>query len=139
MSREKINLKTMKKYFITAAILLSFGAVKAQIGEIKQEGSGNGYLKIYDESGKYNGIFISLCSNCEFIGNNSKYILIKEGSGSGYVKIYDENGKYTGIFISLCSKCQVKNVTSTAILISEGSITKYYDFTGKYTGKYTQN
>lgn len=120
-----------------ATMLLSFGAFKAQIGEIKQEGSGNGYLKIYDENGKYTGHYVSLCSNCDFTGNNSKYIIIKEGSG--YAKIYDENGRYTGHYVSLCSKCQIKNITSSAILISEGGITKYYDFTGKYTGKYTQN
>ncbi len=127
----------MKKFFLMATMLFSYGVINAQIGEIKQEGSGNGYLKIYDENGRYNGKFVSLCSSCEFVGNNSKYILIKESNG--YAKIYDENGRYTGNYVNICSKCQIKNITSSAILISEGSITKYYDFLGKYTGKYTQN
>jgi len=119
----------MKKLFLMATMLLMFGAVNAQIGDVKVDGSS---AKIYDDKGKYTYKSISLCSNCELSGFNSNYIVITDGSSA---KIYDSQGKFTYKSISLCSNCSVKNVTPSGILIKDGSKTKIYDFEGKYTYK----
>lgn len=123
----------MKQFFLLATMLLTFGAVNAQIAEVKQEGS---YAKIYNDQGSYTGNYIRLISGAEVSGYNSKYIVVTEGS---YAKIYDSDGSYTGNYIRLSSDSYVKNVSATAILIKEGSYTKYYDFKGSYTGNYTRN
>lgn len=123
----------MKKLLLMTTMLLTFGAVSAQIAEVKQDGS---LAKIYNDQGSYTGSYISLCSSCELTGYNSKYIVVTDGS---LAKIYDSKGSYTGSYISLCSSCYVKNVAASAILVKDGSLTKYYDFKGSYTGKYTSN
>jgi len=119
----------MKKLILMATMLLTFGAVKAQIGDVKVDGS---FAKIYDDKGKYTYKSIGLCSKCELSGFNSNYIVITDGS---FAKIYDDKGKYTYKSIGLCSNCSVKNVTPSGILIKDGSKTKIYDFNGKYTYK----
>jgi|688.fasta_scaffold990925_2 hypothetical protein len=123
----------MKKFFLMATIMLSFGAVSAQIAEVKQDGN---IAKIYNDQGRYTNSYISLCSKCELTGYNSKYIVITDGN---IAKIYNDQGRYTNSYISLCSNCYVKNVSATAILVKDGNITKYYDFNGRYTNKYTSN
>ena len=123
----------MKKLFLMATMLLMFGAVNAQIAEVKEDGS---MVKIYDDRGSYTGNYVSFCSKCELAGYNSKYIVVVDGS---MAKIYDSKGSYTGNYVSLCSSCYVKNVSASAILVKDGSMTKYYDFKGSYTGNYTTN
>jgi len=123
----------MKQFFLMAAMMLTYGSLNAQIGEVKVDGSA---AKIYDDKGNYTGQYASLCSKCELAGYNSKYIVIIDGSAA---KIYDSKGSYTGQYASLCSNCYVKNVSASAILIKDGSVTKYYDFKGSYTGNYTSN
>jgi hypothetical protein len=123
----------MKKFFLMTTMLLVFGAVNAQIAEVKQDGS---YAKIYNDQGSWTGKSVSICSNCELVGYNSEYIVVKDGS---YAKIYDANGSWTGKSISLCSDCYIKNVGASAILVKDGSYTKYYDFNGNWTGKSTSN
>jgi len=123
----------MKKLFLMATMLLMFGAVNAQIAEVKQEGS---YARIYNEQGRYTGKSIRVSSGAEVSGYNSKYIVVTEGS---YARIYNDQGRYTGKSIRLSSGSYVKNVSATAILIKEGSYTRYYDFNGRYTGNSTRN
>ncbi len=123
----------MKKFLLMATMLLIFGAVNAQIAEVKQDGS---RAKIYNDQGSYTGKYMDLVSGAYVSGYNSKYIVVTEGSR---VKIYDSNGSYIGKYIDLSSGSSVKNVSATTILIKEGSRTKYYDFNGSYTGKYTDN
>ena len=79
----------MKHLLALFFITLSTIASKAQIAEVKVEGS---YAKIYNDKGQYTG-------NSVYIGNNAlegysnEYLVIKEGS---YAKIYDAKGHYTG-------------------------------------------
>ena len=119
----------MVKFFLMATMLLIFGAVNAQIGDVKVDGSS---AKIYDDKGNYSYKSISLCSKCELSGFNSNYVVITDGSNA---KIYDSKGNYTYKSISLCSNCSVKNVTPSGILIKDGNTTKIYDFKGNYTYK----
>lgn len=119
----------MKKLFLMATTLLIFGAVNAQIGDVKVDGYN---AKIYDDKGNYSYNSISLCSNCELSGFNSNYVVITDGSSA---KIYDSKGNYTYNSIGLCSNCSVKNVTPSGILIKDGNTTKIYDFKGNYTYK----
>lgn len=123
----------MKKLLLMATMFFMFGAAKAQIAEVKQDGQ---IARIYNDQGKYTGKNISLSSNMEVSGYNSKYIVISDGK---IARIYDDQGKYTGKNISLSSTMSVKNVAATAILITDGVLTRYYDFDGKYTGKNTKN
>ncbi len=121
----------MKQFLLIATMLLTFGAVNAQIAEVKIEGS---YAKIYNDEGRYSGNSIYIGSGNSLEGYNSRYIVVKEGS---YAKIYDSKGSYTGNSIYIGSGNYVKNVSGSAILVKEGSYVKYYDFKGSYTGNST--
>ncbi len=125
----------MKKLLLIATMLLTYGALNAQIAEVKQEGS---YARIYNDQGSYTGNSIGLGSGALVSGYNTKYIVVTEGS---YARIYDSKGSYTGNSISLGSGSgnYVKNVSANAILIKEGSYTRYYDFKGSYTGNSTSD
>ena len=124
----------MKQFLLIATMLLTFGTVSAQIGEVKQDGD---IAKIYNDQGRYTNS-IPLTSpwgngKARLSGYNSKYIVITDGD---IAKIYDAQGRFTKRYISL-GKAYVKNVSATAILVKDGNITKYYDFNGRYTNKYT--
>ena len=123
----------MKQFLLIATVLLTFGAAKAQIGEVKVK---NGYAMIYDEDGKFSQKSISLGKNDELSGYNSKYIVITKNS---YAMIYDHTGRFTQKSISLSGDAYVKSVTNTSILIVKNGYTMYYDFEGKYTQKSTRN
>ncbi len=119
----------MKHLLALFFITLSTLTLKAQIAEVKVEGS---YAKIYNDKGQYTG-------NSVYIGNNTlegysnEYLVIKEGS---YAKIYDAKAHYTGNSIYIGNNT-VKHVSQSAILVKEGSYVKYYDFKGHYTGNST--
>ena len=121
----------MKRFLLMATMLLIYGAVNAQIGEVKVSGN---QAKIYDESGNNTNRYVSLNSNSELVGYNSKFIVIVEGNQA---KIIDSKGNFTYKYVSICSNCSVKKVTTSAILVKDGNMTKYYDFEGNYTNKYT--
>ena len=123
----------MKQILLIALIMLTFGAAKAQIGEVKVK---NGYAMIYDEDGKFTQKSISLGKNDELNGYNGKYIVITK---NGYAMIYDNTGRFTQKSISLSGDAYVKNVTNSAILIAKNGYTMYYDFDGKFTQKSTRN
>ena len=115
------------------SMLLTFGAVNAQIGEIKIKGS---TAYIYNDQGRYSGHSISLSGGREIVGNNSNYAVVKDGS-TAY--IYNDEGRYSGHSISLRSGRTIKNVTGSNILIKDGNTVYYYDFKGKYTGNSTRD
>lgn len=118
-----------------ATMLLMFGAVNAQIAEVKQEG---GYARIYNEEGRWTGNSIQLGYGDVVSGYNSKYIVVTEGLLTGrYARIYNEKGRWTGNSISLSSTSYVIRVSETAILIKEFGKTRYYNFVGRYTGHST--
>ena len=79
----------MKKLFLMTAMLLIFGAVKAQnIADAQRNSSG--YCKIYDANNK-------LISQ-GYVGNSSDNFsysncIIVVRNSSGYCKVYDENLK----------------------------------------------
>ncbi len=80
----------MKQFLLIATMLLTFGAVNAQIAEVKIEGS---YAKIYNDEGRYSGNSIYIGSGNYVKNVSGSAILVKEGS---YVKYYDFKGSYTG-------------------------------------------
>jgi hypothetical protein len=123
----------MKKLLLMATMMFMFGAAKAQISEIKNQGS---TAYIYNDKGSYSGYSISLSGNREIVGYNSRYAVVKDGS-TAY--IYDSKGSYTGSSISLSGSKTIKNVTSSNILIKDGSTVYYYDFKGSYTGNSTRD
>ena len=77
----------MKTIILMATMLLMFGAVNAQIAEVKEDGN---TLKIYDDKGSYQTSF-SKCSSCSVKNVSTNYILIKDGSTTKY---YDFRGSY---------------------------------------------
>ena len=70
-----------------ATILLTCGAVNAQIGDCSQKGN---YVELHDANGKYMTRF-SISSNTQLNGCTSSMVVITSGSN---VEIYDGNGKY---------------------------------------------
>lgn len=123
----------MKKFLLVAIMMLIYGAVNAQIGEIKNQGS---TAYIYNEQASYSGYSISLSGGREILGYNSKYAVVQDGS---VAYIYDSKGSYTGYSISLSSGRRIKNVTVSNILVKDGSTVYYYDFKGSYTGNSTSD
>ena len=119
----------MKQLLILSAFIALTLTLRAQIAEVKQDGS---YAKIYNDKGQYTGNSVYLgASTLE--GYNDRYMVIKDGS---YAKIYDDKGRYTGNSIYLGSNT-IKHVSQSAILVKDGTYVKYYDFNGRYTGKST--
>jgi hypothetical protein len=123
----------MKKLLLITTLLLSIGAVQAQIGEIKNQGA-TAYL--YTIQGTYMGSSITLSGGREIVGFNSNYVVVKEGST---VYLYDCKGSYIGYSISLNGGRTIKKVTELNILITDGTTVYYYDFKGVYTGHSTRD
>jgi hypothetical protein len=117
----------MKKLLLIGTMLMTFGAVNAQIGDCSQKGS---YVELYDGNGKYM-TRISISSNAQLNGCSSSIVVITSGS---YAEIYDGNGKYK-TRISLPSSGYVKNVTGNSILIKNGSYVETYNSEGKYVSR----
>ena len=84
----------MKQFLLMAIMLLTFGAVSAQIAEVKQDGR---IAKIYNDQGRYTNNYISLCSNCYIKNVSGTAILVKDGN---ITKYYDFNGRYTNKYTS---------------------------------------
>ena len=119
----------MKQLFIILAFLALTFSLRAQIAEVKVDGS---YAKIYNDKGQYTGNSVYLGSNT-LEGYNSNYIVVNDGS---YAKLYNDKGNYTGNSIYLGSNT-IKHISQSAILVKDGSYVKYYDFNGRYTGNST--
>ena len=74
----------MKKLLLMATMLLSFGAVKAQISDVQQKGS---YLYVYGENNKQLSYMI-IGSSDKFKSAGGNSFNIKKGS---YIYTYDKN------------------------------------------------
>ena len=123
MSRNKIqNRKKMKKLFLMATMLLMFGAVNAQIGDVQQKGN---WLLSYDGN-KEVGRF-SIGSSDEFLGFSSTIVVVKKGN---WVLSYDAKGKEMGRF-SIGSSDQFRSVNGNNINIKKGNWLLTYDVKGK--------
>jgi len=123
----------MKKIFLIATMLLTFGISNAQISEIKEQGS---TALIYNESGQYSGHSISIGGGRSIAGYNSHYVVVQTSS-TAY--IYDDKGNYTGSSISLSGGKSIKNISGSNILVKDRQSVYYYDFRGSYTGNSTSN
>ncbi len=117
----------MKKNLLIATLLLTFGAVHAQIGDCTKKDS---YVELYDINGKYK-TRISVSTNSQLSGCSSSIVVITNGT---YAEIYDENGKYK-TRISLPSLSYVKNVAGNSILIKNGLYVETYNSEGQYVGR----
>ena len=76
----------MKKLLLMATMLLSFGAVKAQISDVQQKGS---FLYVYGENNKQLS-YLSIGSSDEYLGMGSSFFVVKKGS---FIYTYDKNCK----------------------------------------------
>jgi hypothetical protein len=85
----------MKKIFLIATMLLTFGFTNAQISEIIERGS---TALIYNNKGQYSGNSISIGGGRSIAGYNSYYVVVQTSSTAF---IYDDKGSYTGFSISL--------------------------------------
>ena len=122
----------MKSIILITTMLLTFGAANAQIGEVKVAGN---QLNIYDVNGIRMAGSISFYTSDELVGYNAEYIVVKQGNQA---VIYNAKGVSNNRYVPLCDGCKVKNVTPSAILVKDGNgMTRYYDFEGNNTGKYT--
>ena len=64
----------MKKLLLMATMLLSFGAVKAQISDVQQKGS---FLYVYGENNKQLS-YLSIGSSDEYLGMGSSFFVVKK-------------------------------------------------------------
>ena len=114
----------MKKLLLMATMLLTFGAVNAQIGDCSVKGS---RVEIYDANGRYKTSF-GLSSGTELSGFSSTIIAITNRSR---VEIYDADGRYKTSF-GLSSGAFVKKVAGSNIMVKNGSRIETYDKDGRY-------
>jgi hypothetical protein len=126
-SRNK-NLKNnkMKNLLILATMLLTFGAVNAQIGDCSVKDS---RVEIYDTDGRYKTYFSLPSSGAELSGFSSTIIAITNESR---VEIYDADGRYKTYFSLPSSEAFVKNVAGNNIMVKNGSRIETYDKDGRY-------
>ena len=109
----------MKKLLLMATILLSFGAVKAQISDVQQKGS---YLYVYGENNKQLS-YVSIGSSDEYLGMGSSFFVVKKGS---YIYTYDYNSKQIA-YMSIGSSDKFKSAGGNSFNIKKGSYIYTYD------------
>lgn len=111
----------MKKFFLMATMLLTFGAVNAQIGDVQQKGS---WLHSYDGNNEIGHFSIS--SSDVFLGFSSTIVVVQKGS---WIHSYDAKGNELGHF-SINSSDQFRSVIGNNINIVKGSWLHTYDVKG---------
>ncbi len=116
----------MKQLFLLVTIVLTFGAVNAQIADVKVTA---GAARVYHEGNDYPTYSLTIDQGCQLAGFNTKYVII---SCSGSVRIYKDKEYNASYSFYLDRNCYVKNVTASAILIQAPGGTRYYDFKGNY-------
>jgi len=107
-------------------MLLTFGAVNAQIVDVKED---KGAARVYHEGDNYPSYSLSIDRDCELSGFNSKYVVITCPES---VRIYKDKEYNCSFTISLDAGFYVKTVTSSSILIKAPGSTRYYDFQGNF-------
>jgi hypothetical protein len=121
------NLKTpnytnMKKLLLMATMLLLFGAVSAQIGDVQQKGN---WLHSYDgnrEVGRF-----AIGSSDQFLGFSSSIVVVRKGN---WIYSYDQKGKELGRF-GIGSSDQFRSVNGNNINIKKGNWVHTYDVNGR--------
>ena len=108
----------MKKLLILI-VLLGFGTVKAQISDVRVEGSN---INVYDENDK-RIMYLTSGSSAELLGFSSKFFVILE---NGYIKTYDENCKNLG-YISAATNKFISATGSTFIVENSSGYRDKYD------------
>jgi hypothetical protein len=109
----------MKKFLLMATMLLSFGAVKAQISDVQQKGS---YLYVYGENNKeLSSMYFS--SSDEYLGMGSSFFVVRKGS---YIYTYDYYSKeIASMYFSSSDK--FKSAGGNSFNIKKGSYIYTYD------------
>jgi len=109
----------MRKLLLMAMILLSFGALRAQISDVQQKGS---YLYVYDNNNKQlSSMFMQ--NSDEYLGMGSSFFVVKKGS---YIYTYDYNSKQiASMFLQNSDK--FKSAGGNSFNIKKGSYIYTYD------------
>jgi hypothetical protein len=109
----------MKKLLLMATMLLSFGAVKAQISDVQQKGS---LLYVYDENNKKLSV-LSIGSSDEYLGMGSSFFVVQKGS---LIYTYDYNSEKIAV-LSIGSSDKFKSAGGNSFNIKKGSLIYTYD------------
>ena len=112
----------MKRFFLMLTMLLMFGAVNAQIGDVQQKGS---HLYCYDGQREIGRIYLS--SSDVFLGFSSAIVVIKKGN---HICSCDAKGRELGRFY-LSSTDQFRSVIGSNINIKKGRTIVTYDVNGR--------
>jgi hypothetical protein len=110
----------MKKLLLMATMMLSFGAVKAQISDVQQKGS---YLYVYGENNKQLSYMV-IGSSEEYLGMGSSFFVVKKGSS--YIYTYDYNSKQIAYMV-IGSSEEFKSAGGNSFNIKKGSYIYTYD------------
>jgi hypothetical protein len=112
----------MKKLLLMATMLLLFGAVSAQIGDVQQKGN---WLHSFDgnrEIGRF-----AIGSSDQFLGFSTSIVVVKKGN---WIHSYDQKGKELGRF-AIGSSDQFRSVIGNNIIIKKGNWAHTYDVSGR--------
>lgn len=116
----------MKKFLLTAAMLLMVGAASAQCNGLIFKIT-DGSLKKYDNNGHYRGSITSgvMDSDC-----NSQYIIVVKFNGR--VEKYDFDGHYRGSITEGATRARCAG--DMIIITKQNGRMEKYDFDGHYRG-----
>ena len=109
----------MKNLILLATILLTFGAVNAQISDVQQKGN---WLHVYGENNKELS-HISINSSDEYLGMGSSFFVVQKGS---YIYTYDSKSNQIA-YMSINSSDKFKNAGGNSFNIKKGSYIYTYD------------
>ena len=109
----------MKNLILLATILLTFGAVNAQISDVQQKGN---YLHVYGENNKQLS-FMNIGSSDEYLGMGSSFFVVKKGS---YIHTYDYNSNQIA-FMNIGSSDKFKSAGGNSFNIKKGGYIHTYD------------
>lgn len=112
----------MKTIILIATMLLTFGAVNAQIGDVQQKGT---TLYSYDGNREVGRIHIS--SSDVFLGFSSTIVVVQKGTT---IYSFDANGREKGR-LHISSSDQFRSVNGNNITIKKGSTVYTYDVNGR--------
>ena len=109
----------MKRILLAALMLMTIGALKAQIVDVQQKGS---WLYIYGENNKKLSS-MGLGSSDEFLGMGSSFVVIRKGS---WLYTYDANSRKIAS-MGLGSSDKFRSAAGNSFNIQRGSWIYTYD------------
>ena len=109
----------MKKFLLMATMLLSFGAINAQISDVQQKGN---WLHVYGENNKELS-HISINSSDEYLGMGSSFFVVKKGN---WIHTYDYNSKEIS-HMSINRSDKFKSAGGSSFNIQKGNWIHTYD------------